>query len=36
MRRLLQFFWFNHRVVVRGKLSGELDVEGRRPDGFWF
>ncbi len=36
MRRLLQFCWVNHRVVVCGKISGGLEVEGRRPDGFWF
>ena len=36
MRRFVKLVALNHKVVVRGKLSGRLGVEGQRAGSYWF
>ena len=33
---LLRLMVLNHRVISRGKMTGFLNIEGTRADGYWF
>jgi len=32
----LQLIILNHRVITKGKMTGFMNIEGKRLDGFWF
>jgi hypothetical protein len=36
MRRFVKLVAINHKVVLRGKLTGRMGVEGERAGAFWF
>lgn len=36
MRRFVKLVALNHKVVIRGKLSGSLGIDGERAGSYWF